>query len=94
MKRSASSQAESREGTRYLSFHLATETYAFELSRVREVIDLVSSGFFSTEDPALFQPLRVALTGLPGGPDLFDAMAWLGAPATLRRIEVALERLA
>jgi glutamyl-tRNA synthetase len=44
--------------------------------------------------PQLFQPLRVALTGLPGGPDLFDAMAWLGAPATLRRIEVALERLA
>lgn len=40
MKRSASSQAESREGTRYLSFHLATETYAFELSRVREVIAL------------------------------------------------------
>ncbi len=44
--------------------------------------------------PALFQPLRCALTGLAGGPDLFDAMAWLGASATLRRIEVALERLA
>ncbi len=44
--------------------------------------------------PALFQPLRVALTGLAGGPDLFDAMTWLGAAATLRRIEVAIERLA
>ncbi|MCY2960862.1 MAG: glutamate--tRNA ligase [Planctomycetota bacterium] len=44
--------------------------------------------------PALFQPLRVALTGLAGGPDLFDAMGWIGAPSTLRRIEIALERLA
>jgi glutamyl-tRNA synthetase len=44
--------------------------------------------------PALFQPLRCALTGLAGGPDLFDAMAWLGAASTLRRIEVAIERLA
>jgi glutamyl-tRNA synthetase len=44
--------------------------------------------------PALFQPLRVALTGLAGGPDLFDAMGWLGAPSTLRRIEVGIERLA
>ncbi len=44
--------------------------------------------------PALFQPLRVALTGLAGGPDLFDAMSWIGAQSTLRRIEVAIERLA
>jgi len=44
--------------------------------------------------PALFQPLRVALTGLAGGPDLFDAMGWLGPKSTLRRIEIALERLA
>lgn len=44
--------------------------------------------------PALFQPLRVALTGLAGGPDLFDAMSWMGAASTLRRIEIALERLA
>jgi glutamyl-tRNA synthetase len=44
--------------------------------------------------PNLFQPLRCALSGQSGGPDLFDVMAWLGAAATLRRIEVALERLA
>ncbi|MBL8862293.1 MAG: glutamate--tRNA ligase [Planctomycetes bacterium] len=44
--------------------------------------------------PALFQPLRCALTGLAGGPDLFDAMRWLGAPVVLRRLEIALERLA
>jgi glutamyl-tRNA synthetase len=44
--------------------------------------------------PALFQPLRCALTGLAGGPDLFDAMRWLDAARVLRRMEVALERLA
>ncbi len=44
--------------------------------------------------PALFQPLRLALTGAAGGPDLFDVMALLGEERSLRRIEVALERLA
>jgi len=44
--------------------------------------------------PQLFQPLRCALTGKPGGPDLFEAMAWLGPAATLRRVECGLERLA
>ncbi len=44
--------------------------------------------------PVLFQPLRLALTGLPGGPDLFEVMALLGRDASLRRIRVAGERLA
>lgn len=44
--------------------------------------------------PQLFQPLRCALTGKPGGPDLFEVMALLGRAATLRRIESALSRLA
>jgi glutamyl-tRNA synthetase len=44
--------------------------------------------------PALFQPLRVALTGEPGGPDLFDVMAVLGAAATLARIDAGAQRLA
>ena len=44
--------------------------------------------------PALFQPLRWSLTGLPGGPDLFDVMALLGADATLARIEHGARRLA
>lgn len=44
--------------------------------------------------PALFQPLRCALTGQAGGPDMYDTMAWLGPAHTLRRIELALERLA
>jgi glutamyl-tRNA synthetase len=44
--------------------------------------------------PALLQPLRCALTGQAGGPDVYDVMVWLGAERSLRRIELALERLA
>lgn len=44
--------------------------------------------------PALLQPLRCALTGQPGGPDVFEVMRWLGPERSLRRIELALERLA
>ena len=43
--------------------------------------------------PALFQPLRCALTGEAGGPDLFDTMSVLGAPRTITRIEVGIRRL-
>jgi glutamyl/glutaminyl-tRNA synthetase len=42
---------------------------------------------------ALFQPLRLALTGLAGGPDLFDVMALLGPEEALQRIERARARL-
>ncbi len=44
--------------------------------------------------PALFQPLRCALTGVPGGVDLFEAMALLGPVRVRTRIERALTRLA
>ncbi len=44
--------------------------------------------------PALMQPLRCALTGQPGGPDVYEVMSWLGPQRTLRRVELALERLA
>lgn len=43
--------------------------------------------------PVLFQPLRCALTGAPGGADLFDTMALLGAESTRRRIAGGIERL-
>lgn len=43
--------------------------------------------------PQLFQPLRCALSGKPGGPDLFDEMAWLGAEATLARLRAGRRRL-
>lgn len=42
---------------------------------------------------ALFQPLRLALTGLPGGPDLFEVMDLLGPERSLARIAGAAERL-
>jgi len=43
--------------------------------------------------PQLLQPLRCALTGQAGGPDVYEVMLWLGPDRSLRRIEVGLERL-
>jgi glutamyl-tRNA synthetase len=43
--------------------------------------------------PALFQPLRCALTGEAGGPDLFDSIDLVGAERALVRIETALVRM-
>ncbi|MFN0242655.1 MAG: glutamate--tRNA ligase [Planctomycetota bacterium] len=44
--------------------------------------------------PQLFQPLRCALAGALTGADAYDMMSWLGPERTLRRLEIALERLA
>ena len=44
--------------------------------------------------PALFQPLRCALTGMAGGRDLADCMLLLGPERTRARIAAARERLA
>lgn len=44
--------------------------------------------------PALFQPLRCALTGQPGGRDLFELIGLLGREATSARIAAAGRRLA
>ena len=44
--------------------------------------------------PQLFQPLRCALTGLPGGPDLFDVMLLLGRESTQARLRHGIVRLA
>jgi glutamyl/glutaminyl-tRNA synthetase len=43
--------------------------------------------------PALFQPLRCALTGAAGGVDLFEAMALLGAERVRARIAHGVQRL-
>ncbi len=43
--------------------------------------------------PALFQPLRCALSGQPGGPDLFEIMGLLGPARVLSRIERGVARL-
>jgi glutamyl-tRNA synthetase len=41
----------------------------------------------------LFQPLRVALTGLTASPGIFDVLVMLGRDRSLRRLDAALERL-
>jgi len=43
--------------------------------------------------PALGQPLRCALTGQAGGPDLFDVLIWLGPERARTRLESAMTRL-
>jgi len=43
--------------------------------------------------PQLFQPLRCALTGKAGGPDLFDLIEWLGGERSLVRIQAGIKRL-
>ncbi len=48
----------------------------------------------SLKFPELFQPLRCALTGLPGGPDLFEVMELLGPERVLARLEHGARRLA
>jgi len=44
--------------------------------------------------PALGQPLRCALTGQAGGPDLFEVLLWLGEERARTRIDSAIKRLA
>jgi glutamyl-tRNA synthetase len=39
----------------------------------------------------IMQPMRVALTGLGGGPDLMMIMEIIGKDETIRRIEYALQ---
>ena len=39
------------------------------------------------------QPLRIAVTGTPVSPPIFDTLFWLGRDACLRRIESCLEAL-
>jgi glutamyl-tRNA synthetase len=42
---------------------------------------------------AVYQPLRVAITGTTVSPGIFDSLAALGRDESLRRIEEALRRL-
>lgn len=44
--------------------------------------------------PALFQPLRCALSGQPGGRDLFEILELLGRDSSLARIHAGARRLA
>ena len=42
---------------------------------------------------AVYQPIRVAITGTTVSPGIFDSLAALGREESLRRIEAALKRL-
>lgn len=55
---------------------------------LQEVIDEKKVGFGK-----LMMPLRIAVTGLGFGPDLFPALELLGKQTVLRRIDTALEKL-
>ncbi len=57
-------------------------------SSLKEVIDAHGVGFGK-----LMMPLRIAVTGMGFGPDLFPALELIGKEATLRRIRTAIERL-
>jgi len=41
----------------------------------------------------ILAPLRLALTGVPGGPDAFEIAALLGKVETFNRIDAAIEKL-
>ena len=46
-----------------------------------------------TEAGKIFQPLRVALTGLPASPGIFDVLVMLGRERSLARLESAIAYL-
>jgi glutamyl-tRNA synthetase len=48
---------------------------------------------FGDKAGKLFQPLRVALTGLGVSPGIFDVLVMLGRDRSLRRIDLAVKRL-
>ncbi|BCD68771.1 glutamate--tRNA ligase [Nitratiruptor sp. YY09-18] len=67
---------------RSLQAHLPTDFHAI----IEEVVNEKEIGFGK-----IGQPLRVALTGKLGGPDLADIMAIIGKDETIRRVEKLLE---
>jgi len=42
---------------------------------------------------AIMLPARLALTGMGGGPNLFEIMAFIGKNETIRRIEIAVQKM-
>jgi len=57
-------------------------------SNLEEVVNQQGVGFGK-----LMMPLRIAVTGLGFGPDLFTSMELLGKETVLRRIDIALKKL-
>jgi glutamyl-tRNA synthetase len=48
---------------------------------------------FGEKAGKVFQPLRIALTGLPASPGIFDVLLMLGRERALSRIDDAMEYL-
>ncbi|MDI6402219.1 glutamate--tRNA ligase [Balneolaceae bacterium ANBcel3] len=57
-------------------------------TRLKEVIEKENVGMGK-----LMMPVRIAVTGLGSGPDLFESMELLGKEEVLRRIHTAIEKL-
>lgn len=94
--------AKSEKGARKHEARVATLTdyLAWVTPRLAETtpedLGVQTKGWLAEHElklPALFQPLRCALTGAPGGPDLFEIMALLGPDTTVARIRSAITRL-
>ena len=95
--------AKAEKNARKQAERLSTLTQYLEWLRARDDFDEAASLGAATKEwlaehelklPALFQPLRCAVSGMPGGLDLFELMGLLGRESTFRRIESGLQRLA
>jgi glutamyl-tRNA synthetase len=66
-----------------------SETASFDEASVREALEAVIAAR-GAKPRAVYQPLRVALTGTTISPGIFESVALLGREETLARIDVAL----
>ena len=78
---------------------VAFRSWLTERLEAQEAVDAIRAGARDwvgergIKFPVLFQPLRCALTGKAGGPDLFDVIDLVGRDAALARIDAGLERI-
>jgi glutamyl-tRNA synthetase len=74
------------------AFDALTAADGFDAATIEEALSGVveRSG---RKPKAVYQPLRVAITGTTVSPGIFDSLAALGREQSLRRIEAALKRL-
>lgn len=91
-------EAGARKRTRGPQLLLAYASWLEARPTGESVADLATAtktwvGEQAAKIPELFQPLRCALTGQPGGPDLFELMDLLGRQSTLSRIRAGAQRL-
>jgi glutamyl-tRNA synthetase len=69
-----------------------SDSAAWEADKLREAFDqLIADG--ELNKGKVLAPLRLALTGVPSGPGVFEIAEVIGKEASLRRIDQAAERL-